>query len=54
MFAGLIWMPGMLATAVSALSGLSLSRAAFVAALPHLVWATLVARTMFRQVEHLL
>jgi hypothetical protein len=54
LFAGVVWMPAMLANVVSALSGLSLGRAALVAALPYAAWAAVVGRLMVRQVGHLL
>lgn len=54
LFAGAVWMPSMLANAVSALSGLSLGRAAFVVALPFAAWAAVVGRIMLLQVGHLL
>jgi hypothetical protein len=54
LFAGVVWMPAMLASVVSTLSGLSLGRAALVVALPYAAWVAVVGTHMFRQVEHLL
>lgn len=54
LFAGLVWMPAMTASAVRVWGELNLSRAATAVVVPYLVWALIVGRHLWSQLDHLL
>ncbi len=53
-FAGVFWMPAMLAAALCAWADLKRHQAVLSAAVPYLVWAATVGRFLWNQLDHLL
>ncbi len=54
LFAGLLWMPAMLAGAVRVWADLDLRRALSVVVVPYVAWAAIVGRYLWGQLDHLL
>lgn len=54
LFAGVFWMPAMLAGAVAASADVRLPRALLIVTVPYLVWVAVVGRILWRQLGHLL